>query len=151
MASREHINIPSKEKAIQKFNWWIGQAEEYVTNASLESNDPAHVLLHLRLSTEFTLKAVTSSLMNEISKTHHTYKLFGCASLIIPEIKIIFPNDTVDETRLFSLLMPRRIDERMVKSTITNTQEMIELSGRIKALQSLLKNTFSEIIEKVGE
>jgi len=141
-------NYERGEKAKLYFNQWMNKGDELfdVYNYALGKSMYATAIFQLHQAAESYYSAIHLVFTVYKPKTHDLRDLNKQACHFDARFKIIFPDQTENEKRLFSILVKSYIDSRYKLNYSVNPKDLIWLAERVKLLKELALNLCLERI-----
>ena len=121
------------------FNQWLKKADELfdVYNYALGKEMYANAIFLLHQSTESYYAAIHLVFTDYKPKTHDLRDLNKVACHSNARFKTIFPDQTENEKRLFTILVKSYIDSRYKLDYYVNPKDLIWLAERVRLLKEL--------------
>lgn len=137
-------------KAKNYFNLWFKDANEFYTTSVLakQANLLKSSIFNLHQSTERFFMTIELVFTDYKSQTHDLNILYKHACQADPRFKIIFPQETETEKRLFILLVKSYIDSRYKMGYIITVEDLQWLIERVNILKTLTEVVCQEKIDK---
>jgi len=147
------INVitPQQRKQIaeEDFKQWFASAKDFYTsfefNLKRRKNKLAAFELHQ--ATERFYSAITLVFVNYRFRTHDLRLLGIKAVSYNPEFAVVFPRETADQRKAYTLLRRAYIDARYKKDYKITKKQLEYLAKRVKLLQCLTKKICKEKIK----
>jgi len=149
LAEQKELNAAERKQIAQEdFNYWFYDAVKFLKGAVLYTNDKdlnmAAFMLHQ--AAERTYNAAILVFTGYKSRTHNLGKLIRLTRDFSPELAMVFPNNSNEETYLFNLLKKAYIGARYKKEYVITEEHLVELVKRIQYLQSIAEKVCKEKI-----
>ncbi len=140
-------------KAQMYFSKWMKNANEFLIdfNNAFERVSYSKAAFELHQATERYFMTVLLVLTDYKPKIHDLGKLRNMVIKLDARFKPIFPQQTKEEERLFTLLKKAYIDSRYKMDYEIKKTELEYLSKRVKLLQTLTEKICKEKIEQLIE
>ncbi len=135
--------------AKEHFKLWFKSAKEvYIDfNNALERRSYKNAAFLLHQATERFYSAITLVFINYRFRTHDLRMLDAKAVSYNPEFAKVFPRETDQQRKLFTLLKKAYVDARYKKDYKITKKQLEYLAKRVKILQRLTKKICKEKIE----
>jgi uncharacterized protein len=137
-------------KAKIYFNKWFADANELLDGAISESTNNRHKnsIFMLHQSAERFFMTILLVFTDYKPQTHDLNILYKQACQADPRFKIIFPQETEEEKRLFILLVKSYIDSRYKMGYTIAAEDLQWLVGKVNILKTLTEEICLERISK---
>jgi uncharacterized protein len=137
-------------KAKNYFNQWFKDANEFLDSAITDFNKEKYKIsiFILHQSTERFFMTIHLVFTDYKPQTHDLNILYKQACQADPRFKIIFPQETEEEKRLFILLVKSYIDSRYKMGYSIAPEDLQWLIGRVGILKMLTEEICLEKIDK---
>jgi HEPN domain-containing protein len=137
-----------KEQARQQFDSLQAKAKGFLAGARYyqQSGNPELAAFLLHQAAEHSLNALLVPMMGFRLQTHNLRKLLAHCRRFTGALQSIFPEDTDQEIRLFSLLQKAYIHARYNDSFPIGPEEVEILGRRVEALQEEVKGEFEDFL-----
>lgn len=106
-------------------------------------------MLHQTCENLFVATHLTFTLRNK--KAHNLAKLLDSVRKFSPAFRVVFPNKTIEENRLFSLLKAAYVEARYNPNFVVTKEDLDSLTPTIGLLFDLVKRICEERIRKYAE
>ena len=153
LARRRKLNYAEiKEQAQEYFDEKLNEANEFLVdtiNAFNRGNyKRASFYLHQACENYYYAIRLTYTLRN--NKQHNLSKLSSSVRSYSEDLKTVFPQDTLEEKRLFTLLKAAYVDARYNPYFVVTKEDIDQLTPKVELLRDITKRICkSKIKEKV--
>jgi len=147
------INVikPQQRKQIaeEDFKQWFKSAKEFYRSYELNLKEHQYKIsaFDLHQATERFYSAITLVFVNYRFRTHDLRLLGVKAVSYNPEFAAVFPRETADQRKAYTLLRRAYIDARYKKNYKITKKQLEYLAKRVKLLQRLTKKICQQKIE----
>ncbi len=154
LARRRKLNFDEiKEQAQEYFDEKFQGANEFLHGAKLFYNETYYkkssFLLHQACENYYYAIRLSFTLRN--NKQHNLSKLSGSVKKYSDELKTVFPQDTPEEKRLFTLLKAAYVDARYNPHFIVTKEDIDALIPKVELLRDITKKICEVRIKEYGE
>jgi predicted nucleotidyltransferase/HEPN domain-containing protein len=145
------ILTPEQRKIVaeEHFKQWFKSAKVFYkySDIALKNRDNKFAAFNLHQATERFYGAVTLVFINYRFRLHDIERLGRKAVSYNPEFAEVFPRDTAEQRKAFTLLKKAYIDARYKKDYKITKKQLEYLAKRVKILQRLTKKICTEKID----
>lgn len=147
--------LSSEEKraiAQQDFDKWFKSANEFLKGSKFyyNENDLKASVFILHQAAERYFASILLVFTGYKPKTHNLDKLRVLSKSFSKDLNLLFPRDTQEEERLFSLLLKGYIDARYSDSYTIEKSEMDILIGRIEKMKQIIAKACEQRINSIA-
>jgi len=148
-------NAGEKQQPVQLneayFNAGLNKVKEFLAGADLyrirEQNKMAAFMLHQAAEQALhTLFRISTGLY---VNTHSIDKLMRYCSMVSHKIADVFPRNNEKNEHIFQLVQKAYIDSRYKESFSISIDNLLVITERIRAIESIVKETYSKLITNV--
>jgi HEPN domain-containing protein/predicted nucleotidyltransferase len=134
------------------FDEWFKSANKFYKffEFGMKEGDYKEAIFMLHQATERYLQTIILVFTDYKPKEHDLERLNREACLADIRFKTVFPNQTDEEKRLFTLLVKAYIDSRYKLGYKVSSQDLEWLAGRVQKLKELTEEICKEKIEGFG-
>lgn len=154
LARRRKLNFGEiKEQAQEYFNEKFQRANNFLKGAKFYYAETdykeASFLLHQACENYYYAIRLSFTLRN--NKQHNLSKLSGSVKKYSDDLKMVFPQDTPEEKRLFTLLKAAYVDARYNPHFVVTKEDVDALIPKVELLRDITERICRERIEDYGE
>ncbi|RHJ92098.1 HEPN domain-containing protein [Parabacteroides bouchesdurhonensis] len=154
LARRRKLNFDEiKEQAQEYFDEKFQGANEFFHGAKLFYNETYYkkssFLLHQACENYYYAIRLTFTLRN--NKQHNLSKLSGSVKRYSEDLKMVFPQDTPEEKRLFTLLKAAYVDARYNPHFVVTKEDIDALIPKVELLRDITERICIEKIKEYGK
>ncbi|WP_288735490.1 HEPN domain-containing protein [uncultured Parabacteroides sp.] len=154
LARRRKLNYAEiKEQAQEYFDEKLNEANEFLVdtiNAFNRGNyKRASFYLHQACENYYYAIRLTYTLRN--NKQHNLSKLSSSVRSYSEDLKTVFPQDTLEEKRLFTLLKAAYVDARYNPHFVVTKEDIDQLTPKVELLRDITKRICESKIKKYAE
>jgi len=154
LARRRKLNFDEiREQAQEYFDEKFQGANEFLHGAKLFYNEEYYkkssFLLHQACENYYYAIRLTFTLRN--NKQHNLSKLSGSTRRYSEDLKTVFPQDTPEEKRLFTLLKAAYVDARYNPHFVVTKEDIDALIPKVELLRDITERICRERIESYKE
>lgn len=150
---RRELNLVEiKQKAERDFKKWFDSANEFLIDAQNAFNRNSHkkAAFELHQAAERLYNAVILVYTGYKPKTHNLDKLRGLTKRFSKVLFNVFPQNTIEEKYLFTLLQKGYIDARYNDNYFITKDELNTLIEKVKDLQNTTARICEDKILSIG-
>lgn len=154
LARRRRLNFDEiKVQAQGYFTEKFDRANGFLRQANHAYNDKDYRIasFDLHQACENYYYAIRLSFTLRNNKQHNLSKLSGSTKRYAEELKSVFPQDTLEEKRLFTLLKAAYVDARYNPHFVVTKKDIDALIPKVELLRDITKRICEERIESYGE
>lgn len=154
LARRRKLNYAEiKEQAQEYFDEKLNEANEFLVdtiNAFNRGNyKRASFYLHQACENYYYAIRLTYTLRN--NKQHNLSKLSSSVRGYSEDLKMVFPQDTLEEKRLFTLLKAAYVDARYNPYFVVTKEDINQLTPKVELLRDITKRICESKIKEYAE
>lgn len=154
LARRRKLNYAEiKEQAQEYFDEKLNEANEFLVdtiNAFNRGNyKRASFYLHQACENYYYAIRLTYTLRN--NKQHNLSKLSSSVRSYSEDLKTVFPQDTLEEKRLFTLLKAAYVDARYNPYFVVTKEDIDQLTPKVELLRDITKRICKSKIKEYAE
>ena len=154
LARRRKLNYAEiKEQAQEYFDEKLNEANEFLVdtiNAFNRGNyKRASFYLHQACENYYYAIRLTYTLRN--NKQHNLSKLSSSVRGYSEDLKMVFPQDTLEEKRLFTLLKAAYVDARYNPHFVVTKEDINQLTPKVELLRDITKRICESKIKEYAE
>ena len=154
LARRRKLNYAEiKEQAQEYFDEKLNEANEFLVdtiNAFNRGNyKRASFYLHQACENYYYAIRLTYTLRN--NKQHNLSKLSSSVRSYSEDLKTVFPQDTLEEKRLFTLLKAAYVDARYNPHFVVTKKDIDQLTPKVELLRDITKRICESKIKEYAE
>jgi len=154
LARRRKLNYAEiKELAQEYFDEKLNEANEFLVdtiNAFNRGNyKRASFYLHQACENYYYAIRLTYTLRN--NKQHNLSKLSSSVRGYSEDLKMVFPQDTLEEKRLFTLLKAAYVDARYNPHFVVTKEDINQLTPKVELLRDITKRICESKIKEYAE
>lgn len=154
LARRRKLNYAEiKEQAQEYFDEKLNEANEFLVdtiNAFNRGNyKRASFYLHQACENYYYAIRLTYTLRN--NKQHNLSKLSSSVRGYSEDLKMVFPQDTLEEKRLFTLLKAAYVDARYNPHFVVTKEDIDQLTPKVELLRDITKRICESKIKEYAE
>lgn len=154
LARRRKLNYAEiKEQAQEYFDEKLNEANEFLVdtiNAFNRGNyKRASFYLHQACENYYYAIRLTYTLRN--NKQHNLSKLSSSVRSYSEDLKTVFPQDTLEEKRLFTLLKAAYVDARYNPHFVVTKEDIDQLTPKVELLRDITKRICESKIKEYAE
>lgn len=154
LARRRKLNYAEiKEQAQEYFDEKLNEANEFLVdtiNAFNRGNyKRASFYLHQACENYYYAIRLTYTLRN--NKQHNLSKLSSSVRSYSEDLKTVFPQDTLEEKRLFTLLKAAYVDARYNPYFVVTKEDIDQLTPKVELLRDITKRICESKIKEYAE
>lgn len=154
LARRRKLNYAEiKEQAQEYFDEKLNEANEFLVdtiNAFNRGNyKRASFYLHQACENYYYAIRLTYTLRN--NKQHNLSKLSLSVRGYSEDLKMVFPQDTLEEKRLFTLLKAAYVDARYNPHFVVTKEDINQLTPKVELLRDITKRICESKIKEYAE
>lgn len=154
LARRRKLNFDEiKEQAQEYFEEKFQSAQNKFKLAKYAANEKLYkdsiFLLHQACENYFYAIRLSFTLRN--NKQHNLSKLSGSVKKYSDDLKMVFPQDTSEEKRLFTLLKAAYVDARYNPHFLVTKEDIDALIPKVEFLRVIVERICTERIEEYGK
>ena len=154
LARRRKLNFDEiKEQAQEYFDEKFNSANVFLKNAMFNYGEKeykmASFMLHQTCENYYYAIRLSFTLRN--NKQHNLSKLSGSTKRYSEELKTVFPQDTLEEKRLFTLLKAAYVDARYNPHFVVTKEDIDKLIPKVELLRDITERICRERIEGYGK
>jgi len=154
LARKRKLNFDEiREQAQEYFDEKFKKANEFLIDAKnaydRESYTQASFYLHQSCENYYYAIRLSFTLRN--NKQHNLSKLSGSVKKYSDDLKTVFPQDTPEEKRLFTLLKAAYVDARYNPHFVVTKEDIDALIPKVELLRDITERICGERIEGYGE
>ena len=154
LARRRKLNYAEiKEQAQEYFDEKLNEANEFLVdtiNAFNRGNyKRASFYLHQACENYYYALRLTYTLRN--NKQHNLSKLSSSVRGYSEDLKMVFPQDTLEEKRLFTLLKAAYVDARYNPHFVVTKEDINQLTPKVELLRDITKRICESKIKEYAE
>jgi len=134
--------VAEKELLRKMIDVGLSRARAFLLGSELfrvqRYNSMAAFMLHQ--STEHALHAILKAGTGYHTTTHNIDRLLNYASFVFPEVARIFPRETENEKRMFTLLQKAYSDARYDDQYKINSRDLLVITEKVRLLHGVLED-----------
>jgi len=150
LARRRKLNFDEiKEQAQEYFNEKFETANDFLRSAMHDKKDERYKMcsFHLHQACENYYYAIRLSFTLRNNKQHNLSKLSASVKKYSDDLKMVFPQDTPEEKRLFTLLKAAYVDARYNPHFVVMKEDIDVLIPKVELLRDITEKICRERIE----
>ncbi|MFR9165616.1 MAG: HEPN domain-containing protein [Dysgonomonas sp.] len=154
LARRRKLNFDEiKEQAQEYFTEKFERANGFLRQANHAYNDKDYRIasFDLHQACENYYYAIRLSFTLRNNKQHNLSKLSGSVKKYSDELKMVFPQDTPEEKRLFTLLKAAYVDARYNPHFVVTKEDIDALVPKVELLRDITEKICRERINRYGK
>lgn len=154
LARRRKLNFDEiKEQAQEYFDEKFKKANEFLIDAknAYDRGSYTQASFYLHQACENYYYAIRLSFTLRNNKQHNLSKLSGSTKRYSEELKTVFPQDTPEEKRLFTLLKAAYVDARYNPHFVVTKEDIDALIPKVELLRDITERICRERIEEYGQ
>lgn len=154
LAKRRTLNFDEiKQQAQEYFDEKFDRANSFLRSAKHDYNDADFKMasFHLHQACENYYYTIRLSFTLRNNKQHNLSKLSGSTKRYSEDLKTVFPQDTPEEKRLFTLLKAAYVDARYNPHFVVTKEDIDALIPKVEWLKDITERICGERIEGYGE
>jgi len=154
LARKRKLNFDEiKEQAQEYFDEKFKRANNFLKYAKMAQNEAdykeASFFLHQACENYYYAIRLSFTLRN--NKQHNLSKLSGSTRRYSEDLKTVFPQDTPEEKRLFTLLKAAYVDARYNSHFVVTKEDIDSLIPKVELLRDITERICGERIEEYGK
>ncbi|WP_102407349.1 HEPN domain-containing protein [Parabacteroides bouchesdurhonensis] len=154
LARRRKLNFDEiKEQAQEYFDEKFKRASNFLKYAKMAQKETdykeASFFLHQACENYYYTIRLSFTLRN--NKQHNLSKLSGSVKKYSDELKMVFPQNSPEEKRLFTLLKAAYVDARYNPHFVVTKEDIDALIPKVELLRDITKKICEERIKEYGE
>ncbi len=153
LARRRKLNFDEiKEQAQEYFDEKFETANDFLRSAMYDKKDEKYKMcsFHLHQACENYYYAIRLSFTLRNNKQHNLSKLSASVKKYSDDLKTVFPQDTPEEKRLFSLLKAAYVDARYNPHFVVTKEDIDALVPKVELLQDITERICEQRIQSYG-
>lgn len=143
LARRRKLNFEEiRQQAQEYFDEKFKEANEFLIDAinAYERGNYKRASFHLHQACENYYYAIRLTYTLRNNKQHNLSKLSGSTKRYSDNLKTVFPQDTPEEKRLFTLLKAAYVDARYNPKFIVTKEDIDALTPKVELLRDITKH-----------
>lgn len=139
--------VKAREKLIAD---GLQKAGEFLAGAELFRlrKQPAMAAFMLHQSAEQALSSLLKAGTGYTARTHHIARLLRYAALVVPELATLFPERTLEEKRVITLLQKAYTDTRYQTDYRISTEDLLCITEKVRCISKFLAAAGKEVCHK---